>query len=80
MVDKHDTLRILNHEKEYEDQLAADLNAYFIDSLSAINNLSDYEKERIRTDLGLIAVDSLRHKQRFVELIQYVIENGEDNF
>jgi len=80
MVDQTQTLNRLNKEKQYEDKLASDILGYFISYLELINGLTEKEKQILRKDLSEIAHDSERHSYLFNQLIQMVLENGEDNY
>ena len=80
MVNQTDTLARLNKEKDYEDKLVSNLSDYFIDSLEMIETLSAEDKNKIKDNLTTIRNDSIRHSYMFNQLIQRVMENGEDNY
>ena len=80
MVSKNDTMKRLNDEKEYEDQIVYNLNYYFISVLDDIALLTEEEKSKIRHSLETIRFDSMRHSALFNELVQKVFESEKDNF
>ena len=80
MVTEKETLDRLNSEKDYEDKLAYDLDWYFIDSLPEIKDISENDKLLIKKILRTITYDSLKHSFLFTQLIEHVINNGENNY
>ncbi len=70
----------MNNEKDYEDRLAETLTTYFISSLVSINDISNKDRKHILLGLKKIRSDSVRHSVLFNQLIQMVMENGEDNY
>ncbi len=80
MVSKDDTLKRLNDEKEYEDQLVYNLYYYFLSVLDDIALLTEEEKSKIRHSLETIRFDSMRHSALFNQLVQRVFESEKDNF
>jgi hypothetical protein len=80
MVSKNDTLKRLNDEKEYEDQLVYNLYYYFLSVLDDIAILTEEEKSKIRHSLETIRFDSMRHSALFNQLVQKVFESEKDNF
>lgn len=80
MVNQTDTLERLNKEKEYEDRLVDNLTNYFLYSLDAISDLAEEQREKVKESLGLIAHESRKHSYMFNNLVQMVVENGENNY
>ena len=80
MVNQTDTLSRLNREKNYEDKLVDNLNNYFIYSLDNIKDISVDEKDKIKQILETIMKESHNHSFMFDQLIQMVIEHGEDTY
>jgi hypothetical protein len=80
MVDQTETLARLNKEKGYEDHLAEHISEYFISSLDSISELTDYERKKIKDYLETIEAESRKHSYLFNQLVQIVIENGENNY
>jgi hypothetical protein len=79
-MNQTETLERLNREKNYEDKLAEDLSYYFIDSIDFLSELNEDEKAKIRKSLNVIIAESRKHSYMFNELVQMVVENGEDNY
>jgi hypothetical protein len=79
-VEREDALRRLNLGREYEDQLVLDLDGYFLDCIDGIPDVGDSEKEKIKLSLKRILEDSRRHSMLFTQMIDMVIESGNDNF
>jgi hypothetical protein len=79
MVNREEALGILNREKDYEDKLVADISSYFLLELDSISGLNAEEKELLRKNLTTILNESMIHSNKFGELIQMVLENGETN-
>jgi ferritin-like protein len=79
MADQTETLKRLNKEKDYEDKLAEDLTNYFIYSLDSID-LKDEERKKLKESLEIISSESRKHSHMFSQLIQSIVENGEDNY
>ncbi len=80
MVTQSETLDRLNSEKDYEDKLAKDLDEYYLLCLDDIYDLDADEKEKLKKGLSVITSDSQMHSHKFAELIQMVVQNGEDNY
>ncbi len=80
MADQTDTLSRLNEEKDYEDRLAQNLSSYFLNSLDYIAGLSPAEKALAKESLTIIMQESFRHSHMFNMLVQWVVENGENNY
>jgi len=80
MVSKRETLKILQKEYEYEDQLMKDLANFYIYNLKNIPDLSEREKKILIEKLTQIKNESEGHRNSFNELIKYVTENGADNY
>ena len=80
MVNHTEALERLRKEKDYEDNLVKDLSNYFLSCLDNINDISEEEKEKTRDTLKTIMTESQTHSHLFNELIQHVMENGENNY
>jgi hypothetical protein len=80
MLDQTKALDILNREKDYEDRLVENLDNYFLVSLDSIDDITDEQKEKIRHHLKIIIKESMKHRYLFDQLIQRVMEHGEDNY
>ena len=80
MVKKEETLLRLKKESDYEEKISTDLSAYFLESLSEIEELTEEEKHELNNKLQEIQDDSIKHKNMIVRLIDYVTENGKDSF
>jgi len=80
MPDQTEALARLNKEKEYEDKLATDLSDYFLYSLDSVEGLNEEEKEKIKENLEIIMHESRKHSYLFNQLIQLIVENGENNY
>lgn len=80
MPDQTKTLEILNREKEYEDALVEKLTNYFLVSIEGITDMTAEQKRITTENLKRINFDSIKHSQVFNHLIQFVVENGENNY
>jgi hypothetical protein len=80
MVNQTETLNRLNKEKNYEDRLVADLTEYFIFSLESVTDIDKQQRKQIQSSLERIKYESMDHSDMFNNLIQLVMENGEDNY
>jgi hypothetical protein len=80
MVNQTDALLRLNKEKDYEDKLVEDLSFYFIDYIDDISDLNETEKNKIKEFLNIIISESRKHSYMFNELVEMVLENGENNY
>lgn len=80
MPDQTTTLARLNKERDYEDTLAANLTDYFVVSLDSITDISEEERRKLKEGLDAISADSRKHSAMFNQLIQMVVEHGEDNY
>lgn len=80
MVNQKQALDRLNKEKAFEEKIAYDIFNYFIDSLDHITDLDDRQKQEVRQQLMILLRDTERHTSMFNQLIQTVLERGEDNY
>ena len=80
MVSNNETLRLFNSEKDYEEQIASDILGFLDFSLNDIEDMNDDEKDAVREIFSTIRKESIRHKERFEELIKYCLENGKNNY
>lgn len=80
MVNQKEALKELNKEREFEDKIASDLYNYYILLIDKISDLSEFQKSKIREKFNILANESELHRNMFSKLIEYVIENGEDNY
>ena len=79
-MDRDWTLERLNKEKDYEDKLVSDLSNYFIASLKSIEDMTDSERQKIDSSLRIIIRDSEKHSAYFAQMIQMVVNHGEDDY
>jgi hypothetical protein len=79
MVNQAKTLERLNKEKSYEEKISSDLSTYCLSSLESIP-VSEEEKKKIQKSISIIMNDSIRHAHMFEQLIQMVLENGENTY
>ena len=79
-MNQKETLEILNKEKDYEDMLAHNLMIYFLESIDDIKELDEKTKQTIKEILMTIAQESKIHSQKFSELIEMVLNNGETQY
>ena len=56
------------------------LNTYFINCLEDIKDITEEQKKEVEEQLTKIMNDSSRHAHMFSQLIQMVVENGEDTY
>lgn len=80
MVNQKAAMDRLNREREYEDHLSDVLASYFLQCLDDIDDISGPEKEKMREHLNTIRNETVRHRARFNQLLQMVLENGEDTY
>jgi hypothetical protein len=80
MVTKENTLKRLRKEADYEESLVKTLTDYFLVCLDDLEELSNKEKEKLKKSLTHIRDDSLEHKNLFEDLINQVLESGENKF
>jgi hypothetical protein len=80
MPDQVETLRILNKEKNYEEEMAKNISGYCSDSLDYIEELESSQREEIKAHLNKLAQESLKHSRMFEQLIMMVIENGDADY
>lgn len=80
MLSQTEALEHFNHDKDYEDKLAYDINFYLIDSLKNISGISEKDKAEITRLLKVIIYDTLKHSAEFTKLIEYVVENGNTQY
>ncbi len=82
MTNQTQTIKILNREKEYEDKLIDELNSYFISCLEKglIKEISEAQKNKLIEFLKIIANESRKHSLMFGGLMDFILENGEQNY
>ena len=73
-------LKLLNKERDYEDDIVENLNTYFVYSLDGVKGLSESEKDKIKKYLSKIATDSARHSIAFSQLISSVLDRGDVDY
>jgi hypothetical protein len=80
MVNQMKTLERLRKERDYEERIAKNISDYFLFSLDNIKELNEKEKDQIKKGLNIIREESLIHERLINELIQMVVENGENQY
>lgn len=80
MVNQFNTMERLRKEREYEDKLIIDLNHFIITELDNISDISEKERQAIKSNLNHIMTESTRHSFVFDSLLQMVLENGEREY
>jgi hypothetical protein len=80
MVSKEDVLKELSKDRNYEEEISKNILYYFLDSLDEVDFLTNEEKETIISQMKIIRDESVIHKNIFNELLNYVLENGKDEY
>lgn len=80
MVLKEIALRRLRKEADYEEKLTTILADYFLSGLEDIKDIDSKTKNKIKKYLTKIRDDSFKHNNYFEDLINLVLESGENNF
>ncbi|MBR9706760.1 hypothetical protein GOV14_07015 [Candidatus Pacearchaeota archaeon] len=80
MVNKTETLKRLNKEKNYEEKITKDISYYLIDRIDLIKDLSEMEKNVVIEKLSKIATSEIKHSQILSDIIQLVMETEKDQF
>lgn len=80
MVNKEDSLKEISKDRDYEEQLTETLSLYFIGKIKYIPELTIKEKNKIETNLKIILDDSVKHKNKFNEIIDFIFNNEFDNY
>lgn len=80
MVNKEEALSRLNKEKNYEDKIAGDLLNYYLFYIESIPDITKEQRKKIKEGLSTIANESLGHSSMFSVLIDYVLNNGKNNY
>ena len=79
-MNQKETLQILNKEKDYEDQLVSTLTIYFLESIDNLKDIDKKTKQIIKEILQTITQESQEHSYEFSNLIEMVLNNGEDEY
>jgi len=80
MVNQAKALERLNKEKDYEERISEHLSVYFLASLDNISGITEEEKKKIEEGINKIMNESVKHTHMFENLIQMVLENGENKY
>ncbi len=79
-MNENDALTQLNKEREYEDKLASDLSDYFLQQIDNITDLNEEEKTKIKKNLTIIRDESRKHSYMFDQMVNMVMQHGQDNY
>ena len=74
-MDKEKTIKILNEEKYYEDELVEKLTQNILDKLDSIPDLNNEEREFTRKKITILVDDSKIHSNSFNKLMQTVLKD-----
>jgi hypothetical protein len=80
MIDRKKALDILNREKDYEDKLVITILNFCRECSPEILDMTSSEKEEAHRVLNQIADESQEHSRMFEGLIEFILENEQDNY